>query len=118
MSEKQQPAITYAPMEEIVIYDVSEEELRILETGGAASVLLDLTIALLAFGGSTWITSSLSQPKSDRISQVLTSLIVVTLVAGLICFTLWCKIPSERGRVLKKIRARKTAPAEGTPASE
>ena len=105
-------------MEEIVIYAVSEEELRILESGGAASVLLDLTIALVAFGGGTWINLSLSQPRSDFISQVLTSLTVVTLVAGLICFVLWCKIPSERGRVLKKIRARKTAPAEGTPASE
>ena len=118
VTEKQQPAITYAAMEEIVIYDVSEEEERVLETGGAAAVLLDIAIALIAFGGSTWINLSLSQPKSERIFLVLVLLTIVTLITGAICMVLWFVVPSERRRVLKKIRARKTAPAQGTPASE
>ena len=105
-------------MEEIVIYDVSEEELRILESGGAASVLLDIAIALLVFGVSTWINLLLSDPRSERIYIVLVVLTVVTLIVGFVCLILWWKVPSERRRILRKIRARKTAPAQGTLASD
>ena len=105
-------------MEEIVIYDVSEEELRVLESGGAASVLLDIAIALLAFGGGTWINLVLSNPKSDRIYVLLVVLTVLTLLVGSACLILWFKIPSERRRIMRKIRARKTAPLSGTPASD
>ena len=93
-------------MGEITIYLVSDDELRMVESGGPASTFLNLAIFFLSVGASFVASLLLSEPKSMKRFVVVIVLAVGTLIAGLVLLTLWRKSSRLVTDTVDRIRAR------------
>jgi len=100
-------------MGELLVYAVSEDELRLLESGGPASLFLNLAIFFASVGASFLVSLLLSDVKSVRIFIVITILTVATLIAGLVMFVLWRKWSSDAKSTIQRIRDRARAQGQG-----
>lgn len=63
--------IRYAGIQEITIYFVSDDELRVLERGGTSSTVLNLAIFFMSVGASFLASLLLSPPPSIRTFTVM-----------------------------------------------
>jgi hypothetical protein len=113
----EQPVIRYVPMGTITVYWVSEDELRLIETGGPSSVYLNFAIALLSIGGTFLASLALSDVRSMKVFVVFVVLMVVSLLAGLILLVLWRRASRSSQNTIQAIRSR-DVPPEGTPGIE
>ncbi len=86
------PAVRRAPIEELIVYDVSEDELERLTQKTVDSGCLNLAIFLLTIFAS-YLSLLLTNPiQSSRTFVVYVVVTVVTVVAGLVLLCVWLKI--------------------------
>jgi hypothetical protein len=104
--------IRYVGIGQLTVYFVSEDELRMIESGGPSSVYLNLAIFFLSVGASFLISLLLSEPKSIYRFTVSVVLTVGTAIAGFVLLVLWLRSSKSASNVIKQIRAR------GIPTSE
>ncbi len=108
-----QPLIPYAEIRyvgigEITIYFVSDDELSLLEKGGASSTLLNLAIFFLSIGASFLISLLVSPSASIRVFMVTVVLTVTSGTAGLVLAILWRRSFKSVMETISRIRARKS----------
>lgn len=108
VEEKLAPAIRFVPMGTITIYSVSEEELRLIETGGPSSTYLNLAIAFLSTGISVAASLLLADVRSmsDKTFVVLVTVAVASLIAGTTLLFIWRRVSKIARSTLAMIRAR------------
>jgi len=98
---------------QVTVYEVSEDELRLIEGGGPTSTYLNLAIAFLSIGASLIASLLLSEPKSIYGFIVVTAIIVGTLIAGISLLLLWRRSSKDATNAIERIRARGVAPSTG-----
>jgi orotate phosphoribosyltransferase len=98
--------IRYVGIGQLTVYFVSEDELRMLESGEPSSVYLNLAIAFLSIGASFFISLLLSEPQSIYKFTVIVVLTVGTVIAGIVLLVLWLRSSKNASNVIKQIRAR------------
>lgn len=105
--------VRYVSMGELLVYAVSEDELRLLESGGPASTFLNLAIFFSSVGASFFVSLLLADVKSVRVFIVITILTVATLIAGFVMFVLWRKWSGDAKSTIQRIRDRARMQGQG-----
>jgi hypothetical protein len=108
------PAVRVAPLGELRVYVISEEELNELENGSPASQSLNFALALLASGLSFFATLMTTEISSLKTFSVFVILTVVFLVVGIILFASWYRLRKSSQGLAQRIRDR-MPPPPGTP---
>jgi hypothetical protein len=108
------PAIRVAPLGELRVYVISEEELNEIEQGSPASLYLNFALALLASGLSFLATLLATRIESNRTFTVFVVLAVLFLLAGLFLFASWFRTHRSSKSLARRIRDR-MPPAPGIP---
>jgi hypothetical protein len=98
--------IRYVASGELVFYVISEDDLRMLESGGPSATYLNLAIGFLFLAVGLFGSMMLSEPsKSMYRFTVVIVLLVCTFIAGLVLLIVWFrnrKDASETGRRIRK----------------
>jgi len=104
--------IRYIGIGQLTVYLVSEDELRMIESGGPSSTYLNLAIFFLSVAASFFVSALLSEPKSIYRFIVIVVLTTGAAIAGFVLLFLWRRSSKGALNVIKQIRAR------GMPTSE
>jgi len=104
-------------MGQLTFYLVSDEELRMIESGGPSSTYLNLAIGLLSVGSGIGASLVLSEPTSIYKFIVVIALTVGSLIAGFVLLVLWLRSSKEATNTIARIRARAMMPS-GAPIIE
>lgn len=110
------PIVRYAPMGEVKIYAISEDELDRLGKDGNESIYLNFSLALLPTSLSLFVTLLSTTIDSNRIFIVFLVTAIMMLIAGLILFSMWWRNRGSNQALAKKIKDR--MPAPGAPIIE
>jgi hypothetical protein len=110
--QKLAPAVRVAPLGELRVYMISEDELDALERGSPASIHLNFALAFWSVGLSFLVTLLSTTIQSDRTFVVFVVVCVATSIAASVFTILWFRHHRSSGNLAKRIRDRMTpAPA-------
>jgi hypothetical protein len=107
-------SIRYVGIGELTVYLVSDDELRMIESGGPSSTYLNLAIFFLSVGASFGASLLLSAPASIHRFIVVAALTIGSLIAGSILLALWFRSRLDASNVISRIRGRAIVPPAGT----
>jgi protein-S-isoprenylcysteine O-methyltransferase Ste14 len=99
-------SVRYVAMGEIVIYLISDDELRTLERGDPSSTYLNLAIFLLSVGTTFFSSLLVSSPQSTRAFIVIVVITVASAIVGVVLAILWWKSAGRVSEVVQRIRER------------
>lgn len=108
------PAVRVAPLGELRLFVISEEELNAAEQGSPASLYLNFALALISSGLSFLTTLLVADISSIRTFAVFVILAVVFLLVGTILFAMWCRSRRGMKSLFQRIRER-MPPSPGIP---
>src|SRR3990172_1985657 len=108
------PAIRRAPYQVLVLYEVTEEELRILATGSPESIFLNFSIFLLSAAITLTVSLLTSSVDSVPVFVLFAVCMVVGYVLGALLLILWYRTRSSVSECIAGIRKRLPA-REGLP---
>lgn len=106
------PIIRVAPLGELRIYAVSEEELDRLSQGGPASILLNFALALLPMSAGLYVTLAAGV---ERHGIYIFCFATIAAIAGLICMGVWWPSRRQTSLLLQRFKSR-MEPPEGIAA--
>jgi Na+/melibiose symporter-like transporter len=101
-----QPAVRLAPMGDLLIYQISEDELRQLEQGSSATIFLNFALPLISTGLSFLVALLSTNVSEIRVFIVFVVVCVVTLIAGIILLALWYRQHRSSQQLSDQIRKR------------
>ena len=113
--------INRAKLGSISLYDVTEDELSLLERGSPASTYLNFAIGLLSIGISFFISIFSTKIEDIKVYVVFWVIALVTTLGGIILFVVWRQANKSAENVIQRIRNRMspTAPnSSAAPATE
>jgi hypothetical protein len=110
------PIVRYAPLGELKIYAISEDELDRLAKDGDESIYLNFALALLPTSLSLFVTLLSTTINSNRVFVAFLVTAIMTLIAGLILFALWWRNRGSNQALAQKIKDR--MPPPGAPIVE
>lgn len=100
------PIIKRGSLTSLSIYEVTDYELDILESGGPSSLYLNFSIFLISIGVSFFITLMTTEiPKEKTYNFFLVSTIL-SLIIGVILLIIWRKSHASTTNLCVKIRGR------------
>ena len=105
------PRILRGRVDSYAIYEITEDELRDLETGSPSSLILNFSIFALSMAIS-FLTSILTTTVSERVFIVFTVLTTVGFLFGFGLLIYWWRTRVSIGEVVRRIRARIPAAAD------
>lgn len=105
-SDKDQITVNRAKYDSITLYEISEEELDIVERGSPSSNYLNFALVLLTIFVSFLISLLLNNIQGKKFTFFLI-VTVITAVVGVILLILWLLSYKSSKRVFSKIRSRK-----------
>jgi hypothetical protein len=108
------PAIRRARIESLNIYELSEEELELLERGSPDSLFLNFAVFLLSTGISLLTALLTTDIPSERLFSVFVVVTVLSFLSGTVLLFLWRWYRRSTTKIFEQIRRR--MPPEGTPA--
>ena len=101
------PNIRYVGIGQLTIYLVSEEELRMIESGGPSATYLNLAIGFLSVGSGIGASLLLSgTPASIYRFVVVIVAAIGSLIAGFVLLVLWLRSSKDASNTIKRIRSR------------
>lgn len=102
------PAIHRGRLDKLVVYDVTEDELELLERGSPDSVLLNFAIATLSTFLS-FLTSLLTTKfETDRLFDVFVIVCFLSGLSGFVLLVLWRRGRRDVSSLAQRIRRRLT----------
>lgn len=108
-------SIRYVGIGELTLFLVSEDELRLLESGSAASTCLNLGIAFSSVGLGSLTSLLLSDPsKSLHKFVVVVVTTVLSLIAGFVLLVIWSRLRKHKSDAILRIRSRAIPSVGGT----
>jgi hypothetical protein len=103
--------VRYVGMGELVIYYVSDEQLRAIEAGSPATTMFTLAIALLSIWIGSLVTLLLSAPSPSVYRfDIVIGVLLVSFFGGIILLILWSRYKRDPSDVIKRIRSRASLP--------
>ena len=104
----EQRAVQVVRMGTLTVYEISSDELRLIEAGGPSSVLLNFGIGGislgLGIGGATLLAAG---PVASRyVFDVLVILTVMGVVGGLIMLLIWRRLAKQTRSIVQTVRER------------
>lgn len=100
-------SVRYVGMGEIVIYFVSDDELRMLERGDPSSTYLNLAIFFLSVAVSFLASLLVTQPQTMAAFVIMVVITVLSFMVGLALTVLWWQSSGRVSEVVQRIRDRK-----------
>jgi hypothetical protein len=100
-------------MGDIVVYSVTDDDLRTIERGGGASTLLALWIFFASVSASFLVSLLVSSATSLKVFAVIVIVIVGCAVSALVTFALWRQASIDTKDTIRRIRERGVAHAPG-----
>ena len=104
-SGEKSPRILRGRVDYYAIYEITEDELRDLETGSPSSLYLNFSIFGLSIAIS-FLIALLTATVTERVFTVFTILTVVGFLVGIGLLILWSRARISIGDVVRRIRAR------------
>ncbi len=101
-----EPAIRRVRYRELTIFEITEEELELLEQGSPDSILLNFSICFTSAATSFLIALLTTTIESDRIYNTFVIVVAVSAVAGIVLLALWLRSRRSVSQVLHRIRDR------------
>ena len=103
----------------ISLYEVTEDELSLLERGSPASTYLNFAIGLLSIGISFFISIFSTKVDDIKIYVVFWVIALVTTIAGVILFVVWRQANKSAENVIQRIKNRMSpTPASSTDSTQ
>lgn len=93
-------------VEYVNIYEVTENELGLLESGGQSTLMMDIAISLLSITITCAVTLVTSTFPNETIKYSFLFASIVCLVVGLILLILSLKSRKSISKIIKDIKAR------------
>ncbi len=91
----------------ISVYDVTEDELEIIEQGPIGSVYLNICVASFSIGLTFILTLTTATFSDLRWFTVCVVIAVLTIMSGIITLIIWLQNRKNYGKVFKRIKGRK-----------
>lgn len=110
-----QPRIRRGRVDSLDLYEITEHELGLLETGSPSSVHLNFAIAFISIGISLFFSLFTAKVESDRVYFTFVIFITISAVAGSVLMAIWYRSSLSMFSVVQRIRAR--MPAEDSRVS-
>lgn len=104
------PVIRRAKFDTLTIYEISEEELLIIEKGSPDSIYLTISIALISFAMAIFCSLLVTDIKSSIVMTLYIVIVVVGFVVGGIMLLLWNKSKDSVSVCVANIRRRLPPP--------
>jgi len=98
--------INRAKLGSISLYDVTEDELSLLERGSPASTYLNFAIGLLSIGISFFINIFSTKIEDIKVYVVFWVIALVTTIGGIILFVVWRQANKSAENVIQRIKNR------------
>jgi len=98
--------INRAKLGSISLYDVTEDELSLLERGSPASTYLNFAIGLLSIGISFFISIFSTKIEDIKVYVVFWIIALVTTIGGIILFVVWRQANKSAENVIQRIKNR------------
>ena len=96
----------------ISLYEVTENELNLLERGSPASTYLNFSIGLSSVGISFLISIFSTKIENIKIYVVFWVVTLITIIAGVVLFVVWRQANKATENVIQRIKNRMTPPVE------
>lgn len=90
----------------ISLYEVTEDELNILERGSPSSTYLNFSIGLLSIGISFFISIFSTKIDDLKVYVVFWVIALVTTIAGIVLFVVWRRANKATENVIQRIKNR------------
>ncbi len=100
------PKIRRARVDSLDLYEITEDELNILEHGSPGSLYLLFSTFLLSMAISFFVSLLTTKIESDRLFMVFVSVTILGFIIGIILLILWVKEYRSSTSVAHKIRER------------
>ena len=104
-SEVKPPKILRGRVDSFALYEITDAELNILESGSPSSLHLNFSVFFLSIA-SSFLIALLTSSVSSRVFTVFVVVTVVGLAVGLFLFFLWFRARRSISTVVRRIRAR------------
>jgi hypothetical protein len=104
------PAIRIAPLGELRLWIISEQELNEAEQGSPSSLYLNFALLLIGSGVSFFVTLLVTEIPSVRTFTVIVVLTVVFLLVGILLFAIWYRKHRTTRSLAQRIRERMPPP--------
>jgi uncharacterized membrane protein len=106
--------INYVGIGQLTVFFVSEDELRLIETGSPAAACLNLGIAFSSIGIGSLTSLLLSDPSKSLYKFAVGVIItVVSIIAGIALLVIWSRLRKQASETISRIRSRAIASAGG-----
>lgn len=106
MSDNFSPAIRRVRIQHLTIYEISEDELKILESGSPVSLHLNFAVFLLSVAISFATALVTTNFPSDRIYITFVAVLAISSSIGLFLLILWFKEHRSGSSIAKCVRNR------------
>jgi NADH:ubiquinone oxidoreductase subunit K len=103
-------------VDSLSLFEITEHELNILESGSPSSLFLNFALLLLSTATSFLIALTSTTISSDRVFAVFTIIVVIGYIAGIVLFVLWWRNRQSTATIIKRIRQR--IPSDELPGSD
>jgi uncharacterized membrane protein len=111
-------SVRYVGIGQLTVFFVSEDELRLIESGSPAATCLNLGIAFSCLGIGCLTSLLLSEPsKSLHQFIVVVVITVLSLIAGVVLLAIWMRFRKQASDVIARIRSR-AIPSAGATVKE
>lgn len=100
------PVVRVAPLGELRVYQITEDELDALHRGQPSDLFLNLALSLLSIAISFFVALATAQFTSDRAFYVFVIVACVTSIAGIVLFCLWWRHRSDAKDITQTIKRR------------
>lgn len=98
--------IRWGKVDSLSLYEVTEDELETLSTGGPASLLLNFGLSLLSIALSFLVTLLSTEIKSERTFMVFVLVSIVGFVGAAILLLMWNRNRQSISTIVQRIRRR------------
>ena len=89
-------SVRYVGIGQVTVFFVSEDELRLIESGSPAATCLNLGIAFASVGAGSLISLLLSEPSRSLHKFVVVVVItVISLIAGFVLLAIWSRLRKQ-----------------------
>lgn len=100
---KSDPDIVTKRIGKIIIYQITETELKILKDGSDGGIYLNISIALFSIFLSLLISIFTCTFSSDFIKGIFYTITIISILSGFCFLSLWYKSESKTELLYKKI---------------
>jgi hypothetical protein len=107
------PRIVRASLEQLTIYEISDNELDSIERGGPESLMLNFAILFISTAISFTVTLTTTSIQSMYVYTTFVVVTVISYVAGIVLGGLWLRSYRSKNNLITTIRERR--PPEGEP---